>query len=163
MTRILVVDDDPFSRRFLEGTLRDAGWDPTQATDGEAGWDAWTSARPRFDVVICDVRMPRLNGYELIGRIREHDVVVPIIAVSAMGADGQVVLGLEAGADDYLVKPVASQVLIAKARAALRRREQAPTNARDGRIVVGPSSSMYPKGRSAEPARPSALPAPSSR
>lgn len=121
MTRILVVDDDPFSRRFLEMTLRRAGWQTRSAEDGEAGWEAWSTIRPRPDVVICDVRMPRLNGYELIARIRSQSGSVPIICVSAMDADEQVVQGLEAGADDYLTKPLSAAVLQAKVRAALRR------------------------------------------
>jgi DNA-binding response OmpR family regulator len=137
MVRILVVDDDAFSRRFLETTLEDAGWQVAAARDGEAGWDTWTAGRPPFDLVLCDVRMPRLNGYELIARIRDGDPAVPIIAVSSLGADEQVVLGLEAGADDYITKPVGAAVLQAKVRAALRRAEATLPDEPDGRVVVG--------------------------
>jgi DNA-binding response OmpR family regulator len=133
--QILIVEDDPFSRRFMEMTLRDAGWETRSAPDGEAGWHAWVGGRPRPDLVICDVRMPRLNGFELIERIREVDTAVPIIAVSALGADDQVVRGLEAGADDYLPKPVSAPVLQAKVRAALRRTMAAAAVSED--LVVG--------------------------
>lgn len=132
---ILVVDDDPFSRRFLEMTLRDAGWTVRGAEDGMAGWLAWESAARKPDVVISDVRMPRLNGYELIERIRSTDRTAPIIAISALGADDQVIQGLEAGADDYLTKPVSGAVLVAKIRAALRRAESGPVPGSS--LVVG--------------------------
>jgi DNA-binding response OmpR family regulator len=136
VTRILIVDDDPFSRRFMEMTLHDAGWETRSASDGEAGWEAWDSTHPRPDLIVCDVRMPRLNGFELIERIRSVDGDVPIIAVSALGADDQVVRGLEAGADDYLAKPVSAAVLVAKVRAALRRL-RAATPGTEGLLVVG--------------------------
>lgn len=123
MTRILVVDDDPFGRRYLEATLGDAGWTTTAAADGLTAWDAFRGADPPFDVVVTDVRMPGLSGIELIGRIREVDTRVAVLAVSAMGSDSQVIDGLEAGADDYLTKPVNARVLVAKVRVALRRAE----------------------------------------
>jgi DNA-binding response OmpR family regulator len=121
VTRILVADDDAFGRRFLELALRDAGWQVVAVADGEAALDAWRMARPRFDVIVTDVRMPRLNGVELIGRVRAEDPDIAVLAVSSLSHDEQVVAGLEAGADDYLTKPVSAPVLVAKVRAALRR------------------------------------------
>lgn len=136
MGLILVVDDDAFSRRFLETTLQDAGWDVRSAADGQAGWEAWEAARRRPDLIVCDVRMPRLNGHELIARIRSQDPAVPIIAVSVLGSDEQVVQGLEAGADDYLTKPLGAAVLVAKVRAVLRRSEGGAGGGHE-RLVVG--------------------------
>lgn len=121
--RILVVDDDPFGRRYLEATLADAGYATVAAADGLAAWEAFRTATLAFDVVVTDVRMPGLSGLELIGRIREGDHRVAVIAVSALGSDAQVVSGLEAGADDYLTKPVSAKILVAKIRIALRRAE----------------------------------------
>lgn len=137
MTRILIVDDDPFSRRLLEMALRDAGWQTLSAVDGLAGWEAWSSGRATIDLVISDVRMPGLNGYELIERIRAQDAAVPIIAVSGLDADDQVVAGLEAGADDYLAKPVSVPVLLAKVRAAVRRQQAVMDGEGGNRLAVG--------------------------
>lgn len=136
MTRILVADDDAFGRRFLELTLRDAGFVVAAVADGEAALEAWRDARPAFDLVITDVRMPRMNGVELIRHIRAEDPDIAILAFSSLDKDDQVVAGLEAGADDYLTKPIGAPVLVAKVRTALRR-SGAGAAAVTGTLVVG--------------------------
>ncbi len=138
MTRILVVEDDAFGRRYLESILRDAGWTVVVTPDGTAAWAAFEHADVPFDVVVTDIRMPGLSGIDLITRIRALDPVVGVIAVSAMGDDEQVVAGLEAGADDYLTKPFSERVLVAKVRAALRRAADGDDRAGREKLEVGP-------------------------
>ncbi len=121
MVRILVADDDPFGRRYLEATLADAGWSVTTVADGLAALDAFNEADPPFDLILTDVRMPGLSGIQLIERIREDDQRTAVIAISMLGSDAQILAGLEAGADDYLTKPLSGPVLLAKVRVALRR------------------------------------------
>lgn len=135
MVRILVAEDDPFARRFLELTLRDAGWTVTPAADGAEALERWRSAQPTFDVLITDVRMPGIDGVQLIRQVREDDQEVIVIAISADGRDERIVVGLDAGADDYLVKPIAAPVLLAKVRTALRR--AGPPGAGTGLLVSG--------------------------
>lgn len=123
MTWILVAEDDPFSRRYLEVTLSAAGWEVEAHADGASAWQAFEAGRRGYAVVVTDVRMPALNGLELIRRVRDADPDVAILAVSGLDSDESVVEGLEAGADDYLTKPIGAAVLVAKVKAALRRAE----------------------------------------
>lgn len=123
MIRILVAEDDAFSRRYLETTLRAANWEVDSYADGETAWEAFTSGRRPYRVVVTDVRMPGLSGFDLIRRIREIDPDVAVLAVSGLDTDESIVEGLEAGADDYLRKPIGATILVAKVRAALRRAE----------------------------------------
>lgn len=127
MVRILVADDDPFGRRYVEATLADAGWSVTTVADGLAALDAFRDADPPFDVILTDVRMPGLTGIQLIERIREDDQRIAVIAISMLGSDAQILAGLEAGADDYLTKPLSGPVLLAKVRVALRRADASMT------------------------------------
>lgn len=123
MTWILVAEDDAFSRRYLEVTLAAAGWEVEAHADGTSAWEAFEVGRRSYSVVVTDVRMPSLNGLELIRRIRDADPDVAILALSSLDSDASIVAGLEAGADDYLAKPIGAAVLIAKVKAALRRAE----------------------------------------
>lgn len=135
MARILVAEDDPFIRRFIAAVVDDAGWDVTLTEDGEQAWRAFEAEPGAFDVVVTDVRMPIMSGLELAERIRRESGVA-IIAISALGSDEQVVAGLEAGADDYVTKPLSGPVLVAKIRGALRRADAVEARPQ-GRVVVG--------------------------
>jgi len=135
VARILVAEDDPFIRRFIAAVVDDAGWDVTLTEDGEQAWRAFEAEPGAFDVVVTDVRMPIMSGLELAERIRRESGVA-IIAISALGSDEQVVAGLEAGADDYVTKPLSGPVLVAKIRGALRRADAVEARPQ-GRVVVG--------------------------
>jgi two-component system response regulator MprA len=117
--RILVVDDEPAVRESLERTLRFEGYDVVLAADGVAALDAVTRYRP--DAVVLDVLMPRLDGLSTCRRLRARGDDVPILVLTARDGVADRVGGLDAGADDYLVKPFALEELLARLRALLRR------------------------------------------
>ncbi len=110
--RVLVVDDDPPLRRMLERTLTAEGFDVTLAPDGAAALVAAERSAP--DVIVLDVAMPALDGLAVCRRLRGKGLPTPILMLTARDAVPDRVAGLEAGADDYLVKPFAVQELIAR-------------------------------------------------
>ncbi|WP_067825092.1 response regulator transcription factor [Actinomadura kijaniata] len=121
MASILFVEDDPAARAALELALSRQGHQVTSRTTGEDGLDALRARRP--EIAVLDVMLPGIDGIEVCRRIRRDDTL-PVILLTARGDDLDVVLGLEAGADDYVVKPVEPRVLDARIRAVLRRAEQ---------------------------------------
>jgi two-component system response regulator MprA len=120
--RVLVVDDDPPLRRMLERTLAAEGFEVTVAADGAAALIAAERSAP--DVIVLDVAMPALDGLAVCRRLRSKGLPTPILMLTARDAVPDRVAGLEAGADDYLVKPFAVQELIARLRALTRRRSE---------------------------------------
>jgi two-component system, OmpR family, response regulator MprA len=118
--RVLVVDDDASLRRMLDRTLAAEGFDVTVAPDGGGALAAAERAAP--DVIVLDVAMPGLDGLAVCRRFREKGLPTPILMLTARDAVSDRVVGLESGADDYLVKPFAVQELIARLRALIRRR-----------------------------------------
>lgn len=119
MRSVLVVDDEPAVRDALERALRTAGFTVLTAKDGDAAMAAVERERP--DVVVLDVLMPVLDGLEACRRLRDRGDRTPILMLTARDAVGDRVEGLDAGADDYLVKPFALEELLARIRALLRR------------------------------------------
>jgi DNA-binding response OmpR family regulator len=115
---LLLVEDDPSIRMAIELALTRQGHRVTAAATGEEGLELWQSQRP--ELVVLDVMLPGLDGFEVCRRIRRTDQV-PIILLTARSDDIDVVVGLESGADDYVVKPVQPRVLDARIRAVLRR------------------------------------------
>ncbi len=116
---VLVVDDEPPVREVLERALRAEGFRPRTAGDGVEAIRA-QAAEPA-DVILLDVLMPRLDGLEVCRRLRDVGDRTPVLMLTARDAIGDRVAGLEAGADDYLVKPFATDELVARLRALLRR------------------------------------------
>jgi two-component system response regulator MprA len=117
--RVLVVDDDPPLRRMLARTLAAEGYEVTVAGDG--GGALAEAERTAPDVIVLDVAMPGLDGLTVARRLRGKGDFTPILMLTARDAVPDRVAGLEAGADDYLVKPFAVQELIARLRALTRR------------------------------------------
>jgi two-component system response regulator MprA len=117
--RVLVVDDEPAVRDSLARTLRFEGYDVSVAGDGVAALALLGADAP--DLVLLDVMMPRLDGLETCRRMRMDGQFVPVLMLTARDDVGDRVAGLDAGADDYLVKPFALQELLARIRALLRR------------------------------------------
>lgn len=123
---ILVVDDEPRYVRLIEVNLMSEGYAIVTATNGQLAVEATASHQP--DLVLLDVMMPVMDGYSACERIREFSNV-PIIMVTAKGEERDRVRGLDAGADDYIVKPFSAQELLARVRAVLRRAERQATDA----------------------------------
>ena len=117
---VLVIEDDPTLRLGLIKTLRSEGFRVEVAKTGSEGLEAALSLRP--DLVLCDVMLPGLNGFEICEELRKHDADVPILMVTAKGEEQDRVRGLRLGADDYIVKPFGVAELCARVHAALRRR-----------------------------------------
>ena len=118
MTKVLLVEDDPGARQGLELALRRLGYHVWPAETGEAALES--IGQGAVDVVVLDVMLPGVDGFEVCRRLRRVSDV-PVIMLTARGDDFDIVGGLEAGADDYVVKPVEPRVLDARIRAVLRR------------------------------------------
>ena len=119
--RILIVEDDLEAAEAMARGLTEAGHDCTQAADGEEGLKAARDGE--FDVMVVDRMMPRMNGVQLVESLRREGDRTPVLFLSALGEVGDRVDGLQAGADDYLVKPYAFAELIARIEALARRRD----------------------------------------
>ncbi len=117
--RILVVDDEPAVRNALERALRLAGYDVELAADGQVALERLAGSAP--DAVVLDVLMPQVDGLEVCRRLRAAGDRTPVLMLTARDAVTDRVSGLDAGADDYLVKPFALEELLARVRALLRR------------------------------------------
>jgi two-component system response regulator MprA len=117
--RLLVVDDDPDVRDSLERALRRAGYAVTTAVHGADALDS--VARSPVDLIVLDVLMPMVDGFDACRRLRERGNTTPVLVLTARDAIDDRVTGLEVGADDYLVKPFALAELMARVRALLRR------------------------------------------
>lgn len=139
MATVLLVEDDPAVRQGLELALRRLGHEVRLAETGEAALNG-VSAAAEMDVVVLDVMLPGVDGFEVCRRLR-RDTDVPVIMLTARGDDFDIVAGLEAGADDYVVKPVQPRVLDARIRAVLRRITRASTPPETyGELVIDRSS-----------------------
>jgi two-component system, OmpR family, response regulator MprA len=121
--RVLVVDDDPPLRRMLERTLVAEGYEVSVAADGGAALVEAERTAP--DVIVLDVAMPAVDGLAVARRLRDKGDPTPILMLTARDAVPDRVAGLEAGADDYLVKPFAVEELVARLRALTRRTSDA--------------------------------------
>jgi DNA-binding response OmpR family regulator len=116
--QILVIDDDPHVLRMVKLILSNEGAQIHTAPNGMEGLTQFYAHRP--DLVILDVMMPETDGWGTCSRLRQFSDV-PILMLSALGGDGHIVRGLKCGADDYINKPFADDVLIARVEALLRR------------------------------------------
>ena len=130
-SRLLLVEDEPALVRGLSDALRANGFDVSVATDGQAGLDA--ALRGQAELILLDVMLPHVNGYEICRAVRAHGLDVPIVMLTSKGQEADIVLGLDLGADDYITKPFRVGELIARVKAFLRRRGTPET-----RVVFGP-------------------------
>ncbi len=131
MNRVLVVDDDPALAEMLGIILRSEGFEPAFVSDGDAALGAFRREKP--DVVLLDLMLPGTDGIEVCRQIRAESGV-PIVMLTAKGDTTDVVLGLESGADDYVVKPFKPKELIARVRARLRTHDGEPEE-----LTIGPA------------------------
>lgn len=118
--RILVVEDDLAILTGVSMNLKFEGYEILQAQDGRTGLSKALDERP--DLIILDVMLPEMNGYEVLRELRKRGRLTPVVMLSAKGTEHDKVLGLELGADDYVSKPFGLQELLARVKAVLRRR-----------------------------------------
>jgi DNA-binding response OmpR family regulator len=131
---VLLVEDDPRVRRVLRLALEDEGYTVAEAADGATGLSTVSAQAP--DVVLLDLKLPDTDGFTVCRSIRRVSDV-PVIMVTARVDSHDVVAGLEAGADDYVTKPLVAKELAARIRALLRRSHAAPAEASPRRLTIG--------------------------
>jgi DNA-binding response OmpR family regulator len=125
METVLIIEDDPSMLIGLKDNFAFKGYKVLTAADGEKGLDAALNARP--DLIILDIMLPKINGYEICRLLRQEGLEMPIIMLTAKGEESDVVLGLNLGADDYVTKPFSINELLARAAAFLRRTRKSET------------------------------------
>ena len=132
---VLIVEDDATLLRGLKDNFDSRGYRVLTAADGEAGLRTALEAQP--DVVLLDIMLPRMNGFEICRQVREAELDMPIIMLTAKGQEEDIVRGLNLGADDYMTKPFGIKELLARVNAFLRRRQAPPTELyRFGRLEL---------------------------
>lgn len=122
MERILVIEDDPSIAQGLYRNLKFEGYSVQVVTDGEEGLTTAVDNTP--DLVLLDVMLPTMNGFEVLRELRRLELEIPVIMLTAKGEELDKVRGLDLGADDYLTKPFALGELLARIRAVLRRKQR---------------------------------------
>jgi class 3 adenylate cyclase len=118
--KILIVDDEPFNVDYLEQELEDFGYDTVSAAHGEEALEKVATEAP--DLILLDVMMPRMDGFTVCRRLKEHEEtrLIPIVMMTALGEVEDRIKGIEAGADDFLTKPVNDRELLARIQTTLR-------------------------------------------
>jgi DNA-binding response OmpR family regulator len=119
MSRIVIIEDDPAILRGLADNLTFDSYEVNTASDGEAGYVLIKEKKP--DLIILDLMLPKLSGYEVCRKVRDEGIKTPIMMLTARGEEGDRVMGLDLGADDYVTKPFSVRELMARVRALLRR------------------------------------------
>jgi DNA-binding response OmpR family regulator len=133
--KILIVDDDPTLRSLVAYAFRQEGFLVLEAIDGPAALQAIDDEAP--ELVVLDVNLPRMNGFEIVKRMRSEQVEIPVLLLTARSDEEDQIRGLELGADDYLTKPFSPRTLIARVHALLRRAgRDRPGIASTGRIEL---------------------------
>ncbi len=117
--RILIVEDEPALLRGLKDTFQAQGFEVLAAQDGAAGLDFALNRKP--ELILLDIMLPRVNGYEICRAVRERGLEMPILMLTAKGQEEDIVLGLNLGVDDYITKPFRRGESIARVNAFLRR------------------------------------------
>jgi DNA-binding response OmpR family regulator len=137
MERILIIEDELPMRTALHDALKAEGYRVLTASDGNAGLHRALDEKP--DLVLLDIMMPKLDGYAVCAELRRLELQTPILMLTAKGRVEDRVVGLDAGADDYLVKPFSTEELLARIRALLRRarrRDRVPVKLRLGEVEI---------------------------
>jgi DNA-binding response OmpR family regulator len=125
METVLIIEDDAAMLRGLKDNFVQHGYNVLVADDGEKGLDTALEAQP--DLIILDIMLPKINGYEICRAIRKEKLEMPIIMLTAKGEESDVILGLNLGADDYVTKPFSIKELLARSGAFLRRNRRTQT------------------------------------
>ena len=137
MTRILIVEYDPAILRGLSDNLQDESYAVTTAVDGETAYKLQRSGK--FDLIVLDLMLPRMSGFELCRKLRAEGVHTPVLILTARSEESDRVFGLDLGADDYVTKPFSPRELVLRVKALLRRSqspEEVSEHIRIGTLVV---------------------------
>jgi len=137
MTKILIIEDDRILQQGLAETLQFHGYKTSSAGDGLAGLKIYGQHHP--DLIVLDITLPGVDGYEICKQVRRQDEKTPIIMLTARDRENDKLLGFELGADDYLTKPFSLKELVARVQALLKRttrEKEAPTTVRIGAVEV---------------------------
>ena len=135
MKRILIIEDDLAILRGLKDNLEYESYEVLTAEDGEQGYCLIREKKP--DLIILDLMLPKMSGYELCRKVREEGVTTPILMLTARGEEVDRVLGLDLGADDYVTKPFSVPELLARVRAILRRVQRSKKGDLPGELRFG--------------------------
>ncbi|MDR2969644.1 MAG: response regulator transcription factor [Tannerellaceae bacterium] len=148
MARILLVEDEPNISSFIERGLGEFGYEVQVASDGQSAW--LLLQKDSFDLLVLDIIMPGMSGLELCRKYREvFGYAVPVVMLTALGTTEDIVGGLDAGADDYLVKPFSFRELKARVSALLRRRSSDPSEPSVPKVLQYMDLSLEPATRRA--------------
>jgi two-component system response regulator ChvI len=146
MSRIALVDDDRNILTSVSMTLEAEGFEVETYNDGQQALDAFNSRLP--DMAVLDIKMPRMDGMDLLQRLRQKTSTLPVIFLTSKDDEIDEVLGLRMGADDYVKKPFSQRLLVERIRALLRRQEvingDGPTPAEESKVMERGSLSMDP-------------------
>ena len=135
---ILIIEDDPVLLRGLRDNFEAQGYRVRTAKDGQQGLEALLQEPP--DLMVLDLMLPKVDGYEICRRVRERRLTLPIVMLTARGQEDDIVRGLELGADDYVTKPFSIRELLARVRAFLRRQETAAAGYEFGDCRLDPAA-----------------------
>lgn len=139
--KILIVDDEQSIRTLLDYNLKQAGYETISAADGEVALDMVKKDKP--DLILLDLMLPKKNGFEVCRILREQDINIPIIMLTAKSDELDKIDGLEIGADDYMTKPFSPREVIARMKAVLRRSKKQFDNADQEEVLRSGLLTVY--------------------
>ncbi|MCT2194073.1 response regulator transcription factor [Paenibacillus sp. p3-SID1389] len=145
--RLLVIEDEPTLSRLLSYNLTNEGYEVIVEDHGQIGYE--TALRQDFDLILLDLMLPGMSGFEIMSKLRSEGVKTPVIILTAKNAEEEVVQGLKSGADDYITKPFGVAELLARVAAVLRRstgkeEREKPAEQDNSQIVLG-ALTIYPE------------------
>lgn len=145
--RLLVIEDEPTLSRLLSYNLTNEGYEVIVEDHGQTGYE--TALRQDFDLILLDLMLPGMSGFEIMSKLRSEGVKTPVIILTAKNAEEEVVQGLKSGADDYITKPFGVAELLARVAAVLRRstgkeEREKPSEQDNSQIVLG-ALTIYPE------------------
>ena len=143
MKRILIVDDDDEIRDLLEFDVSHSGYFVDTASDGKEGLQK--ALNNSYDLILLDVMMPKMNGFDVCKNIRQAKLAIPILMLTAKGTINDKTVGFDCGADDYLVKPFDIQEVLLRIRVLLRRNQPQETNAITNEILHSGNIEIFPE------------------
>ena len=143
MKRILIVDDDDEIRELLEFDISHSGYFVDTASDGKEGLQK--ALNNSYDLILLDVMMPKMNGFDVCKNIRQAKLSIPILMLTAKGTIKDKTIGFDCGADDYLVKPFDVQEVLLRIRVLLRRNQPQETNSISNEILKSGNIEIFPE------------------